>query len=263
MKKNLVIIAAGAATLHLPWLKDTMRRFDVFTVDFSPDGTLKGKGEDFYLAQKGFKPQLITAAIQQLGDNIYAYERIWLPDDDLFITATSINRIFALAHKYKLDIGQPALTADSYFSHKITLQIPLIECHFTNFVEIMAPIIKTQRLLDYSDILREAKTGWGIDALWRKHCFERNYRMAIIDSVPMVHTRPINVPKKGSTIASGIYANSGDPNLEFQRLCEKHQIQKNTSNYIKGARLKHGIPIPAFMAKLMSSKSKRYKTAKK
>jgi hypothetical protein len=84
--------------------------------------------------------------------------------------------------------------------------------------------------------------------------------MAIIDSAPVVHTRPVNAPKKGATIASGIYANSGDPNLEFQRLCEKHQIQK-TSNYIKGARLKYGIPIPAFMAKLMSSKSKRYKTA--
>lgn len=259
--KNLVIIASGVTTLHLPWLKDHSREFDVFTVDFSSDCVLKDKGEDFYLNMKGFKPQLVACAIEQLGDTIHDYERICLPDDDLFIRAESVNRMFKIAHKHNFDICQPALTKDSYFSHRITLKIPLIECHFTNFVEVMAPIFKTPILLNYLDTFRSAKTGWGLDVLWQHDAQQLGYKMGIIDSTPITHTRPINAPLKSSTSKTreGIYKHAGDPLAEMDALMSQHGIHSHTKTMILGARANYGISIPARLAKAMTPQSRRFK----
>lgn len=259
--KNLVIIAAGSNSLHVPWLRDTNRKFDIFTVDYSSQRLLQNHEANgtYYMAKTGFKPQLVALAIDRIGEKIKRYDRIWLPDDDLYIRACDVNRMFDLAKKYKLDIGQPALTANSYFTHRITLKIPLLECHFTNFVEVMAPFFKTKLLLQYSEILKESKTGWGLDFLWQKHCLERSYKMGVIDKTPVVHTRPVNAIKKGGSCNQSIYAKAGDPSLEFKNFCQANSVKEKKPLSITSARLKGGIPIPVFIARLMTSRAKRYR----
>ena len=203
--RNLVIIAAGSNSLHKSWCKCKKRNFDIFTVDFTENNDLKGIFGDFYLSQKGPKWSLMHSAIMQLGDEINNYKAVWFPDDDILVSAESINDMFDFFHKTGLDIAQPGLSRDSYFSHFITFSIPGVAYRRTNFVEIMVPILKTDILHEDMPYMERMKSGWGLDFLWMKHSNQKHLKIGILDKVQVKHTRPINSPIRGGVKSEGMY----------------------------------------------------------
>lgn len=122
------------------------------------------------------------------------YDYFWFPDDDLRSTPSDIDRLMTTGHALRLDLFQPALDQDSYFSHLITLRHPSFGVRFTDFVEIMAPALSA-RLLDRAlPTMSGTRSGFGLDFLWPRMAGQMPdaaFNVAIIDDVAITHTRPV------------------------------------------------------------------------
>ena len=127
--------------------------------------------------------------------------------------------MFAFFHALRLNLAQPALTADSYFSWPNLLQAPGQLVRYTSFVEVMAPLFDRDTLRDCLSSFSESRSGWGLDWVWGHLCQQSGKTMAIIDATPVKHTRPV---------ASGgdLYKNNPelDPKLDRERLVAKYGL---------------------------------------
>jgi hypothetical protein len=100
--------------------------------------------------------------------------------------------MFLICEDLKLELAQPALTVDSYFTHVVTLRHSEFQIRFTNFVEIMAPLFSTEMLARAYPTLAGNISGYGLDAVWPR--MSSLGRVAIIDETPVKHTRPVGGP---------------------------------------------------------------------
>lgn len=91
-------------------------------------------------------------------------------------------------------IGYRAETSDAD-----TIDVPLSEewtehtfvLRYTNFVEMMLPCFSKEALHKVIGTFNENESGWGTEFHWPLLIETNGRDMAIIDSVPMVHTRPV------------------------------------------------------------------------
>jgi hypothetical protein len=96
---------------------------------------------------------------------------------------------------------------------------------YTNFVEIMAPLMSMQALrhlmptLDNDDI----KSAWGLDFVWPYLLNNRD--VAVIDKTPMTHTRPVTAFNPDSNFYR-MY--NIDPMLEGHQNMTKYGLSSNT-----------------------------------
>jgi hypothetical protein len=133
---------------------------------------------------------------------------VWLPDDDLLCDPAAISRMFTICSDLKLDLAQPALSSDSYYTHLVTLEHNAFQMRFTNFVEIMAPVFSAAFLARIVPTLAGNLSGWGLDALWPR--MSGLGRVAIIDATPMKHTRPVCHGNYPANAAAGVPAHVED-----------------------------------------------------
>jgi len=143
----------------------------------------------FYEAQ-GPKWQLVRVMLQRI--NWRSYEYIWIPDDDLEMRRDLILAMFEIASKFGVLLGQPSQEGGHLSWSKVLLRNPVLRLHFTNFVEIMAPLFRVDALeaawptLDSDD----RKAGHGMDFIWPP--LLNLSHVAVFDATPMRHTRGHN-----------------------------------------------------------------------
>jgi hypothetical protein len=193
MKKDyLALFRAGGKSLH-PY---AVRGIDALPFDYAlswfGDAPPEATGASFVHWQKGPKWPGLESTIRAHWDEISQYRYVWLPDDDLLCDPEVVARMFQVCSDLKLDLAQPALTKDSYFSHPITLQHDPFQVRFTNFVEIMAPVLSADMLSKVFPTFTGNASGYGLDSLWPR--FSEMGRLAIIDDTPIKHTRPVGGP---------------------------------------------------------------------
>jgi glycosyltransferase involved in cell wall biosynthesis len=218
MRKNLIICAAGPNSLHRNWLKNE-RTFDIFLITYNKEAFNKFKNDgELCIFKEGFKFNIIKKSIEEKLIDVSHYDYIFLPDDDIYIGANDINRLFETAKNHSLDICQPSLSPQNY-SHLITVHNPGCLLRFTNFVEIMCPIFSRQSFSLCLPSFDENKSGWGLDYLWHKLLGYKEDKLAVVDSVQAVHTRKPNVQ-------GNIYDNKQiiDPSYEINELLKKYSI---------------------------------------
>ncbi len=135
----------------------------------------KEKGTKWVFAKKYLDPNLIEM-----------YDYVWLMDDDLEVEENLIDVVIDTMKYYNLNISQPSLTPDSFYSHNITLKQNNSIGRYTDFVEIMCPVYNKKTWAHVYNLIDIDinKNGWGYD-------FIQLNRMAIIDKVSVKHTRPI------------------------------------------------------------------------
>ncbi len=123
------------------------------------------------------------------------YDYFWFPDDDIAANAADINRLIDLGRRHGLALFQPALDDQSYYSHLITLRHPSFAVRFTNFIEIMVPVLSRDLLKLALPTIAEMRSGFGLDFVWPEMAARMGPpgqpRVAIIDSVTVRHTRPV------------------------------------------------------------------------
>lgn len=210
----LVISAIGDDSLHKEWVSGGNRTFDIILISYE-DGEVYDTDIDFIIKQKGQKYPMLKGFIKNNKDLIRKYSYIWLPDDDLSISTDGINRLFDISEQYGLYISQPSLSGHA--SHDITLRVDDTGVRFTNFVEVMGPLFKSEILLKLYRTFDENPSSFGLDYLWPYLLGYPEDKIAIIDDVNMVHVRPL-----------GIYYNrhSRSPLLDLDILLKKYGIQE-------------------------------------
>jgi hypothetical protein len=196
MKPYLALFRAGPNSLHphaVAGLAEQNFDYALSWYGDKPPAELgMAQGAAFVHLQHGAKWPGLEQTLLAHWDQIQKYRYIWLPDDDLLCVPEQVSRMFSICEDLALDLAQPALTTDSYFSHVTTLRHSAFQLRFTNFVEIMAPVLSMDMLSRVFHTLRGQISGFGLDALWPR--YSRLGKVAIIDETPVRHTRPVGGP---------------------------------------------------------------------
>ncbi len=194
-RRNLVLLFANQNSLHPHWprdIADADRNWDL-CVSFYGDLAHYGDIEvaEFSSLQTGIRKCSAAHAAFGRGSRLWNYDRVWLADDDLMIGWRDINALFNLSDNAGLAISQPALADGSEITHEITRQQPGVVLRYTSFVEAMAPCFSRDALALCMPVFDRQTLGWGSDHVWPRLIGPPQGRIAILDAVPMVHTRPL------------------------------------------------------------------------
>ena len=199
MKPYLALFRSGPSSLHPHAVERLAEQNFDYALSWFGDAPPVADDAAFVHMQKGAKWPGLEQTLIAHWDTIQKYKYVWLPDDDLLCVPEQVSRMFAICDDLQLELAQPALTRDSYFSHAITLQHTAFQLRFTNFVEIMAPVLSTDMLARVFHTIGGNISGYGLDAVWPR--FSQLGRVAIIDDTPVKHTRPSWL-KRGHTASS-------------------------------------------------------------
>ena len=195
-RPNLVVVPAGAGSLHPAWLEgagQTGRNWDLCIGYYGAETPDIATPHEYLAHIPQTKKFSLLYDLFHQDSPLWGYDAIWLPDDDLLTTAHHINVLFHLFRKFGLDLAQPALPAGPgcFPNHPITVQRPDNDLRHTEFVEIMCPVFSQRALKICIGSMRDAASGYGLDHLWPALLGYPRSRIGIIDAAPVIHTRPI------------------------------------------------------------------------
>ena len=205
-KKDLVIVAAGDASLHTALR--TGREYDLWVVYYGDDDDKAQQYScdcDLLLRRQGLKWEIVRSFIERHitgnGSPFEQYRYILIPDDDLYFPhgSVDIQRLFESAEAVKAQIFQPAIRNENWsVSWEATRQVPGSYCHAVNIVELMAPgftgKLFSRAVLPALNALEFQRAGWGIEPVITRFAeilLRRSVRTFVMDVVPMDHTRPV------------------------------------------------------------------------
>lgn len=192
-RSNLVIARVGRNSLHASWLAASSQRdWDLY---LCPYQALQAQDEGECAVGEVIPGPKWTGLRELLGgwSGWRDYERIWLPDDDIFAASDTIDRMFTHARALSFDLCAPALHEASHYAHYSTMRNRRCFARRTGFVEIMMPCFSRSALEQLLPTLELSSTGWGwgLDSLWPHQLGYRN--VGIIDATPVLHTRPVGM----------------------------------------------------------------------
>ncbi|WP_017752681.1 DUF707 domain-containing protein [Clostridium tyrobutyricum] len=220
--KNLIICRAGDNSLHKNWINNKYRNFDLLINYYGNEENKYIDDAKYYVMSGGTKYQEIYKLIEKNKFIIDKYDSIMLADDDILTNTENLSQLFDIFNYYKLDLAQPSLTLDSFFSHPITLQNKECILRYTNFVEVMIPIFSKNALKLCINTFKETKLCWGLDYIWPKLLKYKN--IAIIDSNPVKHTRKVG----NGDLYINLNVNIFD---EFKYLLSKYNVNQYNHKY--------------------------------
>lgn len=218
--KHLVIVRAGDRSLHPSWTDSLETRdWDLVVSYYGEDPSrFRGPG-DTRIDDRGPKWTGLHALLTR--ERFWReYDYVWLPDDDLAVDQTAVNRLFARSAELGLELAQPALSWRSYYSHLITIHHPGFIARFTDFIEIMAPCFRREFLEACLPILGETQSGWGLDWILPQRQSKGVPGCAIVDDVEITHTRPVGGPNYAA-LRGGVSAED-----EARELAERHGVPR-------------------------------------
>ena len=162
------------------------------------------------------------------------FEYFWLVDDDILAESETVRRFVDIVSNEGFQLAQPALTPQSYWAHRITLENPFFEYRLTNFVELMMPIMRRDFLLRVLPIFKGRHAAMGMDFFWQQLTDEPFKDVAIIDAAPMTHSRPRRKLLKTLMIEKG-----NDIFEERDKLCAELSVHRQPPRVL-GGRLQNG-----------------------
>jgi hypothetical protein len=197
----LLISRIGANSLHRNWLpKDG--GFDVLLSYYDPGVEAERGNGILFEYRPGSKVAGYGRVIRDHEPLIRQYRYVALFDDDLATDAASLLGLFRITEQQQLKIAQPALEHDSYFTHACLLQHKGFVLRHVNFIEMMCPFFRSEVLLDLAPLF-ELGFESGIDLVWSALVHGAPEDFAVIDSIPVRHTRPVGVAKSVNGFIDG------------------------------------------------------------
>lgn len=198
---------------------DTNPNFDILLFDYSGATSLTVNDIDdtnFLLSKKTEnKGQVYVQIKKYLSENkVLNYSFIGIMDDDLLFKISEFNYMLHVANLHELHVFQPAISRDSYYSHRKCLQQPGRVLTNTDWVEMMAPFYHIDLFNAASSYFPLVNSGQGIDKFLMP-CLQIIHNMnntAIIHVAMIKHCRPIRSHLR--TYSNGL---TGDQEIELIR----------------------------------------------
>jgi hypothetical protein len=237
--RNLVVVRAGPDSLHPKWLsrKHEERRFDLVVSYYQRDcfdqhEESPGVNACYY---PGGKWDGLHQTLSELGEALETYDFIWLPDDDIETSADDIGALFEAMRETGLKIGQPSLTANSFFTHFLFINCPGIAVRWTNYVEIMVPCLHLSVLREVLPDFRATMSGYGLDYIWCRLPGVGPREAGIIDRLQVRHTRPV-----GSALSHRLAESGTTPKVEQALLDSAFGVTEPVTPLVYGLRTESG-----------------------
>jgi hypothetical protein len=225
--KYLLISRIGRKSLHHRWATDAdERNYDVLLSCYESTVPAEtGDGLTFEY-RPGSKVAGYYGLLCDRADELAAYDYVAMWDEDLEADVQTINTMFDIGAMHNLKVYQPSLTLDSHFTYAGVLQQPGLVLRWVTFVEMMAPVFRTDILPVIRDIHGLGYES-GIDLIWSAKLPESERDLAIIDATAIRHTEPVGGRKDengftgATTYEDHIYAVLDEFELPWQR-CVPH-----------------------------------------
>lgn len=117
------------------------------------------------------------------------FDWVLVVDDDVGFPERFVDRFVALCEAFAFDLAQPAQTRRSHAAWSVTRVRPRSVARVTRFVEI-GPVTAfgsaaARELLPFPPL----RYGWGVDLWWAALSSARNWRLGVVDGVPVRHER--------------------------------------------------------------------------
>ena len=223
-KKNLYFVSAGAPYKHL--VARVIERFGHEDFDYlivSYDGT-RFDDEVFKRCRVIYEPGLTFKFVKKYitPDFGERYAHIFLWDDDIDVRDFDYKNFLEIFRRNNLQIAQPSLTHDSYYSFKLTLKdLKQPVGRYTDMVEIMAPVVRGDCWPAYWGMIEDDYNHWGFgyDSYARSFCGFKN--MGIVDRETVAHVKPL----MGET---------------FERRTEYERLKKKLNRYMLAKIISYG-----------------------
>ncbi len=160
------------------------------------------------------------------------YNYIGLLDDDQAIAVSGLNRLLEIADQQGLDVFQPAVSADSYYSHAMFVQKKEHSPEKVHWVEIMSPFLRKEIFESGKDFYKSNISSYGVDRYLFPY-LQRKLNLchtAIIHEVSIKHLKPVTDGNKK-------FSNGLDARQEGEMLRKKilGLIQSEGLNFSKEA----------------------------
>lgn len=191
MGRNLVLARVGGNSLHRCWIDHGRPRdWDLHLCPYQEIPSQSGLDCTVGEVIPGPKWSGLRSLLAK-WDGWREYDYVWLPDDDVFASQDTINRMFEFAAALDFQLFAPALQEASYYEHFSTMRNPSFHARSVGFVEIMVPCFRRETLEQLLPTLDLTTTGWGwgLDSVWPKLLGYEG--LGIIDATPVLHTRPV------------------------------------------------------------------------
>ena len=184
--KHLVFSSVGDNHALKHWTRHE-KNFDLWVAHYGNKKLSECLDIDFVIDITGAKFPNFKYFCTYYRDILQQYDSIALLDDDLIISSSEINALFAIRGAYDLWILQPAFSLSGKISHLITQaqKNTLLRC--TNFVELTCPFFKTDKLLSFMEIYDPVLVGFGIDWWYLHHLHAPKDKIAIIDAITCIN----------------------------------------------------------------------------
>jgi hypothetical protein len=193
-RQNLVLLRANERSLHSQWkqnILDETRSWDLCTSFYgNPENFPAEDYAEYSVLQRNERKFSAIKKLMHKASVLWQYDYIMLPDDDLDMSWRDINLLFAVCREYELQLAQPSLDPKGVVNYNTTRQNSAYSLRFVSMVEIMTPVFSRQALLDCIHTFDFNLSGFGIDYAWSKLVQGPATKIAIIDCVAALHTRP-------------------------------------------------------------------------
>ena len=115
------------------------------------------------------------------------FDWLLVVDDDVVLPSAFLDRFVAVCELFGLDLAQPAQTLRSHSAWKVTRRRPASLVRETRFVEIGPVTAFGRRAAAELLPFPELRFGWGLDLHWAAIAEQRDWRLGVVDALPVRH----------------------------------------------------------------------------
>jgi hypothetical protein len=223
-RKFLVFVQSGKG-FDAPYLSEP-RDYDVLLNLYQEGGEANPRA-DAVVVQAGVKTTAIRRLLSDRPDLLLRYEAALFLDDDVEIDSTQIDLLFRTMASQRLDLAQPALTADSGtawpFLKKPAAGEGILR---VSTVEIMAPAFSRRALECAGWTFAESVSGWGTDLLLGpavRAAFGPS-SVGVVGAVAVRHARPVDT--RGGAFYGLLKRYGVDPAHEANRVAADFGVER-------------------------------------
>jgi hypothetical protein len=197
--KNLVVVTWNGGD-EIPYSHvhfDVNKNFDLLLFNNSgKSGDIEKYNVPYehYITEKTEnKGEIFHHLTKYLSSQQLEYNYVGVIDDDIIFKVSDFNYMLHIAEIHQLDVFQPSISKDSFFSHRKFVNRSGLLVSMIDWVEIMAPFYRQNLLLVCEPYFLKTISGQGVDCYLMPvlQIIHNQTATGIIHAIQIKHARPI------------------------------------------------------------------------